>query len=122
MVKKISILIFLTIIATAQPTQLQLNCMNCHIQQKIPSELIYRRYLQKYSTHKAIKKSLLNYLKNPTQKNSIMPKQFFLKFPEKKALDLNQTVLEESVNAYLDYFDIKKKLILPLSIKSSIIE
>jgi hypothetical protein len=40
-----------------------------------------------------------------------MPKQFFLKFPEKKALDLNETVLEESIEAYLEYFNIKKKLI-----------
>ncbi len=39
-----------------------------------------------------------------------MPKQFFLKFPQKEALDLNETVLEKSIDAYLDYFDIKKKL------------
>jgi hypothetical protein len=52
------------------------------------------------------------YLKAPSRKTSIMPKQFFLKFPEKKALDLNETVLEESVEAYLEFFDVKNKLIL----------
>jgi hypothetical protein len=41
-----------------------------------------------------------------------MPKQFFLKFPEKEALDLNQTVLAKSIDEYLDYFDIKNQLFL----------
>ena len=39
-----------------------------------------------------------------------MPQQFFLKFPQKKALDLNDTVLEESIGAYLDFFDVKNRL------------
>jgi len=104
-------IIVLTTTTTAQ-TELQINCLNCHFKQKIPSELIYRRYLQKYSTHSTIKAKLLSYLKKPTQKNSIMPKQFFLKFPEKKALDLNQTILVKSINEYLDYFDIKNQLFL----------
>jgi hypothetical protein len=42
-----------------------------------------------------------------------MPKQFFLKFPQKEKSDLNETILKESIDAYLDYFDIKKELILP---------
>ena len=42
-----------------------------------------------------------------------MPKQFFLKFPEKDALDLNETVLDKSIEAYLNYFDVKEKLVLP---------
>lgn len=89
------------------------NCLACHSQQKIPSELIYRRYLLKYSTHKNIKKRLLEYLKNPKKESSIMPKQFFLKFPQKKALDLNDTTLSTSIDAYLNYYDVKKKLVLP---------
>ena len=42
-----------------------------------------------------------------------MPKQFFLKFPEKASLELNDTELSESIDIYLDYFDVKKKLVLP---------
>jgi len=107
-------LLFSTIISAEEPNEiLQKNCMACHVKQKIPSELIYRRYLRKYSTHKAIKETLLSYLRNPSKKTSIMPKQFFLKFPEKKGLDLNETALSESIDAYLDYFDVRKKLILP---------
>jgi len=109
----LSLLFSSNILAKEASEKLQKNCMHCHIKQKIPSELIYRRYLKKYSTHSAIKKTLLSYLKNPSRKTSIMPKQFFLKFPEKEALDLNETDLSESIDAYLNYFDIRKKLVLP---------
>jgi len=39
-----------------------------------------------------------------------MPKQFFLKFPEKKSLDLNSSLLEKSIDDYLEHFDLKKQL------------
>jgi hypothetical protein len=94
-------------------TLLQKNCLNCHTQQQIPNELIYRRYLVKYSTHKAIKQTLLDYLKNPKKENSIMPTPFFLKFSQKKAMDLNETELNKNIDEFLDYFDIRKKLVLP---------
>jgi len=114
MVKQLAMILLFTLVIDAnEPSALLVkNCMGCHVEQKIPSELIYRRYLLKYSTHSTIKKQLLHYLKNPKFDNSIMPKQFFLKFPKKKALELNETLLAKSIEAYLDYFDIKKKLIL----------
>ena len=103
--------LFLTLSIAKEPsTLLQKNCLACHTQQKIPSELIYRRYLMKYSTHKSIKKQLLSYLKTPSPQSSIMPKQFFLKFSLKEPLDLNETILEQSIEAYLDYFDVKDSL------------
>lgn len=112
MVNKIIIILLLTTLAQSKEPSplLQQNCLKCHSQQKIPSELIYRRFLMKFSTKERIQKSLSLYLKNPKKENSIMPQQFFLKFPEKEALDLNETVLEESVGAYLDFFDVKEKL------------
>jgi hypothetical protein len=109
----------LIILAVATPSVaksyelLQQNCLECHIREKIPSELIYRRYLLKYSTHKAIKSKLIQYLKNPTTETSIMPKQFFLKFPQKRVLDLKEEILKQSIDEYLDYFDIRGKLELP---------
>ena len=112
MVKKIyTILLLSTLAQTKEPTPLlQQNCLECHTRQKIPSELVYRRYLMKFSTKERMKKTLLSYLKNPKKENSIMPQQFFLKFPQKEALDLNDTVLEESIGAYLDFFDVKNRL------------
>ena len=108
-----TITLFLTLSNAKEPsTLLQKNCLTCHVQQQIPSELIYRRYLMKYSTHKSIKKQLLSYLKTPSPQISIMPKQFFLKFPQKEPLDLNETILEQSIEAYLDYFDVRDRLSL----------
>ena len=112
-ITQLLLLFSLTTIADEPSALLQKNCLACHQQQKIPSELLYRRYLMKFSTHERMAKELLPFLKNPSKTTSIMPKQFFLQFPEKKALDLNATTLEESLNAYLDYFDIKKKLKVP---------
>jgi len=112
MVNRLLLLLLFTTLAQSKepPSLVQQNCLECHSRQKIPSELIYRRYLMKLSTHERIAKYLFAYLKNPKIENSIMPKQFFLKFPQKKALDLNDTLLEESIEAYLDYFDVRKKL------------
>jgi hypothetical protein len=103
-------LIGLTLMANPPSPILEKNCMACHVKQQIPSELIYRRYLMKYSTDDAIKKILLAYLKSPSKETSIMPTQFFLKFPQKEKMDINETLLAESIDAYLDYFDIKKRL------------
>ncbi len=111
MVKKILIILLSTVTQAEESSLLlQQNCLKCHSKQKIPSELLYRRYLMKFSTKERIKKSLVSYLKSPKKGKSIMPQQFFLKFPPKEALDLNKSVLDESVEAYLDYFDVKKRL------------
>ena len=110
MVKKILIIIALTIITTATPSKtLKELCLNCHIKQQIPSELIYRRYLMKYSTNNNIKKRVLSYLKNPKRETSIMPKQFFLKFTIKKKLDINDTLLNSGIDKYLRYFDVRDR-------------
>ena len=42
-----------------------------------------------------------------------MPKQFFLKFPPKEPTDINETALIEAIDTYLDYLDVKRKLVLP---------
>jgi len=106
------LLFFLSLQIAIAETMLEQNCMNCHIKEKIPSELIYRRYLTKYSSSSLITEKLFIYLNNPKKEYSIMPKQFFLKFPQKRELDLNETILTKSIKEYLDYFDIKKRFVL----------
>lgn len=92
---------------------LQNKCLHCHIQQQIPDELIYGRYLMKYSTVDGMRKAIKEYLKNPKKENSIMPLPFFLKFPMKEVSDLNDETLEKNIDAFLDALDVKKKLVLP---------
>lgn len=110
-------IIFVLLIATLalEGQDLKKDCMNCHQAQKIPSELIYRRYLMRYSTNDAMGNAMLRYLKNPKKAYSIMPPQFFLKFPMKEMLSLDDSILKEDIQMYLKAFDIKKKLILKRS-------
>ncbi|PHS41042.1 MAG: hypothetical protein COB07_03355 [Sulfurovum sp.] len=93
--------------------QLQNNCLNCHTEDQIPNDLIFRRYLMKYSTEEAMSKAILKYLKDPQQKNSIMPHPFFSKFPMKEALNLNDATLKKNIHTFLETFAVKKKLVLP---------
>lgn len=114
MVKVFVITICISLIATSESSNtLKNSCLNCHMQQKIPSELIYRRYLMRYSTYKKMRESMLEYLKNPKQELSIMPKQFFLKFPMKEVMERNETILEDGIDGYLMHFDIGGRLVLP---------
>lgn len=94
------------------PKTVQDACLSCHVRQQIPSELIYRRYLMKYSTRDRIEKAMFAYLKEPLQSRSIMPQQFFLKFPMKEAAETEEKELRREIRTYLERFDIKKKLVL----------
>ena len=88
------------------------SCLECHKKQQIPSELIYKRYLLKYSTKDRIEKAMFIYLKHPTKKASIMPKPFFIKFPMKEALKIDDKSLKEAIKRYIEKFDVKKRLVV----------
>jgi hypothetical protein len=88
------------------------SCISCHQQQQIPSSLIYKRYLMKYSTDVRMEEAMFKYLKDPKKESSIMPVPFFLKFPMKDKVEMDDLNLHKNIRVYLDTFDIKKKLIL----------
>ncbi len=89
---------------------LENDCLQCHQNQQIPSNLIYKRYLMQYSTEKAIEKAMFNYLTHPLISNSIMPPQFFLKFPMKEKSMVADEVLKVNIKAYIKHFDVKQYL------------
>jgi cytochrome c1 len=89
---------------------LEENCLVCHREQKLPDNLIYRRYLLKYSSPERIERALSAYLKAPTKKHSIMPREFFLRFPMKYPTVLDDATLHKSIRAYIDAFDVKRRL------------
>ncbi len=97
----------------SEKEELQNTCLKCHAYDQIPNTLIYKRYLVKYSTKDAMTQAILKYMKAPKKENSVMPPPFFLKFPMKKRLDLDDDKLEHNIRIFLDTFDMKKKLILP---------
>jgi len=111
---KIGLLYILGVVLLASETsielELQQKCLACHKSQHIPSEMIYRRYLLKYSAKKTIQDRMITYLAHPTVRSSIMPPQFFTKFPAKQPLTLKKRELEYLVNAYISHFDISQRI------------
>jgi len=93
---------------------LERECLQCHKEQKIPSEATYRRYLRKYSSKKTIREMMLAYLKAPSIEKSIMPPQFFGKFPIKEVSQLKEEVLRDRIDDYVRYYDVNTKLFIPL--------
>jgi len=117
MEKIVIVLSFLSLFLFAEESNIQDNtftgaCLSCHQQQQIPSGLIYKRYLMKYSTRKGIEEAMFIYMKDPKKENSIMPVPFFLKFPMKEKISLDDRTLRKYIKMYLERFDIKKKLVL----------
>lgn len=94
------------------PQGLEAACLHCHQSQQIPDKLIYRRYLMHYSTEKRMAEAIVKYLKDPHKSASIMPSPFFLKFPMKEKMHLDDQRLRQYVSAYLEKFDLKKRLVL----------
>ncbi|CAA6817456.1 MAG: Unknown protein [uncultured Sulfurovum sp.] len=94
-----------------QIQELENRCLTCHKQEQIPSERTYRRYLMKYSTKEVITVAMIKYLKDPKKELSAMPPQFLSRFPMKLTLDLDEVSLNKYVEAYIERFDVKKKLI-----------
>jgi len=95
------------------PKELDRACLQCHQREQIPSSLVYRRYLMRYSTPERISNAMLAYLKHPSKANSIMPSQFFLKFPMKEKSLMKENVLKRYIYYYIEAFDVKKRLVLP---------
>lgn len=93
--------------------ELQRDCLRCHQTHNIPSEIIYRRYLLQYSSKETIKKKMFAYLTDPSTADSIMPPQFFDKFPPKEPSELTPERLQQRINEYILHFDINKKLYIP---------
>lgn len=108
--EKIILFCIITIGLVAQANTLEQTCLACHKREQIPSELIYKRYLMNFSSQKRIEREMFLYLKNPQKSASIMPAQFFLRFPMKSALTLDDDSLKKQIKAYIENFDIKKKI------------
>ena len=117
MEKIVMVLSFLSLFLYAEELNTQEHsfkntCLSCHQQQQIPSALIYKRYLMKYSTNKRMEDAMFIYMKDPKKEHSIMPAPFFLKFPMKENIDLDDDTLRKHIKTYLELLDIKKKLML----------
>lgn len=114
MVKK-TILIFLLLINTASFAKnndviYELNCIQCHSQLPVTIDKYFYRYLLKYSSETMVKKSMKEYLKNPTKEKTIMSESFVTRFGIKKKSNLSDEKLDEAIDSYWEKYKIFGKL------------
>jgi len=98
--------------STVTKTSLEVNCLHCHQEQQIPSNLIAKRYLMQYSTDNRIEEAMFKYLKDPKKEHSIMPAPFFSKFSMKEKSQLDDVSLKQNIKVFFEKYNIKKKLVL----------
>ena len=98
--------------STVHNADLEQKCLHCHQEQQIPSNLISKRYLMKYSTDKRIEEAMFKYLKDPKKEHSIMPSPFFSKFPMKEKSVLDDVSLKQNIKVFFEKYNMKKKLVL----------
>jgi len=110
MVYKVAYILLFTLVLNAN--MLDNKCLNCHSSLQVPSELIYKRYLMKYSSKKRVKDAIKSYLISPKESSSIMPKQFFIHFSVKEPTKLNGDNLDMVIDYYINKYDMTKRLFL----------
>jgi len=106
MVKILVIIINLAIFS--QASNFTDKCLKCHEQQNIPFEMIYKRYLIKYSSSIAIKEAMIKMCKNPSLENSELPRGFLRRFGVKDTCSLKEKDLNQAIDELIEYYDIKK--------------
>lgn len=110
------ILSALLLLVTIHANNLQQRCLSCHAREQIPNIVTYNRYLMKYSSKERIARAMYVYMKNPKNSSSVMPSQFFLKFPLMPKLELEDDILQQEIKEYINIFDIQKRLKLKKNI------
>jgi len=86
------------------------NCIPCHRYQPASLEKLFMEYLKTFSGELSLKESLKIFLKNPTEKDSLMNDKFIENFSVKDATDLNDTELDKAIDIYWDLYDVRSKL------------
>ncbi|MFY9094462.1 hypothetical protein PZR46_09750, partial [Aliarcobacter butzleri] len=56
------------------------NCVKCHNRLPVSIDKYFYRYLLEYSSERAVKKAMFDFLKNPSAETTIMPESFIKRF------------------------------------------
>ena len=106
MVKVLVIVVVLALLS--QASNFTNKCLKCHEQQNIPFEMIYKRYLIKYSSSIDIKEAMIRMCKNPSIENSELPRGFLRRFGVKESCTLKEEELSQAIDELIEYYDVKK--------------
>ena len=107
---KANVLICLTLGLSANSNVYQNVCVTCHQYQPATLEKMFLLYLKTYSVELNFKVSLKEYLKNPTEKKSLIGSAFIKNFSVKSASNLSDEQLNEAIDTYWNFYNPKKNL------------
>jgi hypothetical protein len=110
MVKKILLLVIVSIGLEASSKVYQRHCVPCHKYQPATLEKMFMLYLKTYSVELSFKVSLKEFLQKPTEEKSLIGNKFIEQFSVKNPTDLNDTQLDEAINTYWDLYNPKDNL------------
>ena len=108
--RKIILLLFLTLGLNAESNVYKDVCVECHKYQPATLEKMFMLYLKTYSVELSFKVSLKEFLKTPTEKNSLIGSSFIKNFSVKDASDLNDTQIDKAINIYWDLYSPRNNL------------
>ncbi len=109
---KIFSIIFLISFSLNASESFEKACLKCHIETNVPNEVIYKRYLLKYSSKAKMREAMVAYLKKPIAEKTIMPSRFIDIFGLKERMKLSDVMLNKYVDELINIYDIKKILTL----------
>ena len=107
MVKQI--IIILLFLSLLNASDFENDCLSCHTND-FKFNMMMKRYTQKYSSEKRIKKAIFQYLKNPSKEKSILPFGYINRFGIKEKTNLKDKELKNMINVYYDRYNIKDKI------------
>jgi hypothetical protein len=109
MVKKIVVILSLSAVLLNADIY-ETNCVSCHNKLPVSIDKYFYRYLLKYSSEREVKKAMLNYLKSPSKKASVMGESFISRFGVKKKSALSKRKLKKAVDKYWEKYKVFGKL------------
>ena len=111
---KVFLVLFLMIIslqaADNEENIYESNCVKCHSKLPVTIDKYFYRYLLKYSSERAVKEAMFDYMKNPSVEKTIMAESFITRFGIKKKTNLSDDKLMEALDTYWDEYKISNKL------------
>ena len=109
MVKK-ALLVFLFVSSYLSANVYETNCVACHKKIPVSIDKYFYRYLLTYSSENNVKNAMINYMQNPSQKETVMPDAFISRFGIKKKTTLKENELKEAINIYWEKYKVIGKL------------
>ena len=114
MVKKIIVLfgvIGIVFLGAEEPKNVyEKNCIPCHRYAPASLEKLFMVYLKRYSAELSLKGALKDFLKNPTESESLMNNTFIENFSVKDKTTLTDKELDDAIDTYWELYDVRKKL------------